>query len=361
VSITVILDDHAVRAVPGLDAALAKAGALVMRSFRNTPNPQLLARHPGVGVVGGPDKAGLLARLELATTALASVGAPVIGILPRGVPASRDLLGPGVVDLVPSGAADPAEHVAERILLMAKVPVVTGSARRPRAAGPAPRDVVPATNGPPSARAHVARPCATFAAPAQVVAVASSTGGVWVLGAMLRDLSPNGRAVLIAQHMDTGFVDFLARWIEEVSGWRTVLVEDAAPLEVGAAYVPAGGKDLVLVDGAARALPSTSRFVPSADRLLASVGALGARAAGVVLSGMGSDGAAGLAELIRLGGHALCQAPSSATVPSMPESAVRASPGATVVAPDGLAAALNALAAPSPVERLRFDRSEGEP
>jgi two-component system, chemotaxis family, protein-glutamate methylesterase/glutaminase len=339
VSTAVVLDDHALRIFPGLDAALAKAGALVMRSFKNTPNPLLLARHPGVGVVGGSDKAGLLARLERATTALAGVPAPVIGILPPGVPASRDLLGPGVVDLLPAGTPGPAERIAERILLMARVPLVTGGPNHARAA---PGIRPPASRPFASWSPVVPAPPAAPMSPEQVVAVASSTGGVWVLGAMLRDLAPQCRAVLIAQHMDAEFVTFLARWIEDVSGWRTVLVEDAAPLEAGAAFVPGGGKDLVAEDGRVRALASTSRFVPNADRLLASVGGLGARAIGVILSGMGTDGAMGLAELVRLGGRAICQDPSSATVPSMPESALRATPDAAIVAPDGLAAAVNA-------------------
>jgi two-component system chemotaxis response regulator CheB len=53
---------------------------------------------------------------------------------------------------------------------------------------------------------------------------------------------------------------------------------------------------------------------------------------------MGADGAEGLAEVGRRGGRALCQAPSSAVVPSMPEAALRRWPGAEVVPPEALAA-----------------------
>lgn len=338
-----VLDDHALGAFPGLDAALARAGALVMRSFKNTPNPALLAQHPGVGVVGGPDKAGLLARLERATTTLASVPAPVIGVVPRGISATPDLLGPGVVDLLSAGTSLAPEYVAERILLMARVPVVTGGPKGPRATTD-PGTAAP-TARPLRTRSPLlpSSPSATPEEPEHVVAVASSTGGVWVLGAMLRDLAPQRSAVLIAQHMEAEFVTFLAQWLEGVSGWRTVLVEDTAMLEAGVAFVPGGGKDLIAEDDRVRAVTSTSRFVPSGDRLLASVGRMGARATGMVLSGMGSDGAIGLAELVRLGGNALCQDPSTATVPSMPESALRAAPRATIVTPDGLATAVNAI------------------
>jgi two-component system chemotaxis response regulator CheB len=338
-SVAVVLDDHALQIFPRLDGALAEAGALVMRSFKNTPNPQLLRRHAGVGVVGGPDKAGLMARLERAITTLASVPAPVIGVLPPGIASTPDLLGPGVVDIIPAGA----QRVAERILLMAKVPVVTGGRGRAPARG-APTGRVGPMPVPPQ-RAAPIRPAAR-APPEQLVAVASSTGGVWVLGAMLRDLPQAGRAVLVAQHMDAEFMSFFAQWLSDSSGWRVIVVEDREPLEAGNAYVPAGGRDLVVEGGRARALEARSRFVPSADRLLASAAAFADRAVGVVLSGMGSDGAAGLAEVMRAGGAGICQEPASAVVASMPESALRAAPRARPAAPEALAASVaGALAA----------------
>ena len=342
-TIAVVLDDHALRIFPGLDADLARAGALVMRSFKNTANPQLLRRHAGVAVVGGLDRAGLLDRLERATTTLAGVQAPVIGILPAGVTAGRELLGPGVVDLVPAGTI----RVAERILLMARVPVVTGARPRPAAPPPASSPAPGPTAQPPGRALTPARPVAVAprGAPADVVVVASSTGGVWVLGAMLRDLRADP-AVLVAQHMDAEFVSFFAEWLEGVSGWRVLLVEDAAPLQGGVVYVPCGGRDLVVAeDERVRAVASSSRYVPSADRLLASAARLSGRATGVVLSGMGSDGAVGLAELVRHGGRALCQAPGTAVVPSMPEAALRAALGAVAIPPDALAGTLNARSA----------------
>jgi two-component system chemotaxis response regulator CheB len=175
------------------------------------------------------------------------------------------------------------------------------------------------------------------------VAVASSTGGVWVLGAMLRDLPQAGRAVLVAQHMDAEFMSFFAQWLSDASGWRVVVVEDAAVLEAGNAYVPAGGRDLVVDGERARAVEARSRFVPSADRLLASAAPRGGQAVGVVLSGMGADGAAGLAELIRAGGAGVCQEPGTAVIASMPESALRAAPRALRAAPEGLAATVAGL------------------
>ncbi|HET8539202.1 MAG TPA: CheB methylesterase domain-containing protein [Anaeromyxobacter sp.] len=333
--VAVIVDDWALAAVPGLDQDLAREGALVMRAFKGFPNPHLLRRYRGAAVVGGPDRTGLLSRLERATS---SVAAPVIAILPPGVAPTADLRGPGVVDLVPAGA----RRVGRRVLLMAGVPVVTAG-RAARGAEPASRDPAPAAA--PARAGALAAPPGVAGDVSDVVAVASSTGGVWVLAALLREVSREGRAVLVAQHMEPEFVPFFADWLQSASGWRTVLVHDATPLAGGVVYLAAGGRDLVLDREVLRALPASSRFVPCADRLLASAAERGGRVTGLVLSGMGADGAGGLAEIARRGGRALCQEPASAIVPSMPECALRRTPSALALPPAALPCAIGAAQA----------------
>lgn len=329
-ALAVVVDDYALEAVPGLDLDLAREGALVMRAFRGMPNPHLLRRYRGAAVIGGPDRTGLLSRLERATS---SVAAPVIALLPAGVAPAPELRGPGVVDLVPAGASG----VARRIVLMATVPVVSAArpARASEGRGRSPARTRPAAEAGESSPGPIAGP----GSGGEIVAVASSTGGVWVLAAMLRDLSARGRSVLVAQHMEPEFVPFFADWLADASGWRTVLVSGDVPVEDGVAYLPAGGRDLVLDGELLRAPPASSRFVPCADRLLASAAERGARAVGVVLSGMGGDGADGLAAIARRGGRALCQAPATAVVPSMPEVALRRAPSALALPPQALAAA----------------------
>jgi len=342
-SLAIVVDDFALAAVPGLDGELAQAGALVMRSFGNLPNPNLLRQHRGAAVVGGRDRAGLHARLERAT---ATIAAPVIGILPPGVAATDELRGPGVVDLVPAGA----RGVAARILLMAGVPVVRAGRGSPPAAAARGR----AAQSPTPARTPTPTPTPTTsltptplgrrppspAPPGQVIAVASSTGGVWILADLLRRLPPRGRSVVIAQHMEAEFVPSFVEWLRGASGWRVDLVSGHAPLLSGVAHVAVGGCDLVIECGGVATLPASGRFVPSANRLLSSAALLGPSAVGVVLSGMGEDGADGLAALARTGGRALCQAPETAVVPSMPETALRRALGAVAVPPAELAAAI---------------------
>lgn len=351
---TLVVDDYALAALPTLERDLAQAGAWVMRSFKGLPNPALLRRYGGAAVIGGPDRVGLLARLEAATTTLS---APVIAVLPHGCAPSAELRGPGVVDLLPAGLP----RAAERVLLMARVPIVSSSrpaparerstaARPTPVAGTASPALTPlASSIPPS----LGGPRPTLPAPdpnAELLAIASSTGGVWVLAALLRDLRPRDRAVVVAQHLEGEFVPFFAEWLQATSGWPTVVVDAAVPFAPGVIYVPSGGRDLVVeADRVATAAPC-SRYVPNGDRLLRSAAvALGPRAVGLILSGMGSDGAEGLAELARRGGRAFCQDPATAVVGSMPESALRKTPSAALASPEKLAAAIGARRCQSPL------------
>lgn len=328
--LAIVVDEFALSSLPRLDEDLARAGALVLRSFRGLPNPHLLRRLPeyrGAAVVGGSDRASLVARLEAAT---ATVGAPVIAALPPRVPPAPELRGPGVVDLLPAGAP----RAADRVLLMAQVPIVSGARPpvRPAAAPPRP-GALPGRPAPAAER--------VFGSEARVVAVASSTGGVWVLAETLRTMAGREPTVLVAQHMEGEFVAFFAEWLASVSGLRATVVEESLPLTRGALYLAAGGRDLVVDGDRVAAAPASSRYVPSGDRLLATAArALGARCAGVVLSGMGADGAEGLREVLKAGGRAICQLPATAVVPSMPESALRLAPGAMALPPEALADAL---------------------
>ncbi len=278
-----VVDDWALALLPGLERELLQAGVAVVRCYERLPSPALLRRlpdHRAVAVLGGADLAALRSRLETATATLA---APVVGALPRGLAAPDDLRGPGVVDLIPAGA----RGAAERVVLMSRVPIVSAGARR----GDAPER-------PPASPRSIAAaaPPGPLRRPERVLAIASSTGGVWVAAGLLQGFRPRATtAALLAQHMDAEFVAFFRDWLSATTPWTTVLVEEAAPLEAGRLYLAAGGRDLLAGTDQVTAAPAASRYVPSADRLLRSVAAAhGARTRAVVLSCMGSDGAEAL-------------------------------------------------------------------
>jgi two-component system chemotaxis response regulator CheB len=175
-------------------------------------------------------------------------------------------------------------------------------------------------------------------APRSVVAFAASTGGPPALEAVFAGLSAaDDSAYLVVQHLPEGFAASLARRLGRVTDIACVEAADGAALEPGVAYVAPHGTHLTvagtrrpvvrLEDGAPR-----HGLIPAGDPLFASVAkAFAERAVGVVLTGMGADGAEGLAAMRSAGAHTIVQDESSSTVWGMPGAAVRAGAAASVL------------------------------
>ena len=183
----------------------------------------------------------------------------------------------------------------------------------------------------------------------RVVCVASSTGGPNALSAILPQLPRGlGAAVLIAQHMPSGFTESLARRLAARCALPVQEAVDGAPVLADHVYVAPGGRHLRVARdqaGAPRLTlddgPAMWGVRPSADVLFTSASAaFGSASVGVVLTGMGRDGADGLRVLRARGGGALVQARETTVVPGMPDAAL-AHAGADAVVPlDGLASAM---------------------
>lgn len=315
------VDRWALSLLPGLDGALAREGALVLRSFERVAHPSMvrgLSGDPQVVVVGGEDGPRLQARLQTAT---ATLSVPVVGVVPPGTAPDARLRGPGVLDLVPAGAPEPAR----RILAVARLPIVTA---RPGAAPPGP----------------IAAPPPAGAPARHAIGIASSTGGPWLLAELLGALGRSAPPpIFVAQHLDADFVPFFADWLARTTSMPIDVVATRTPIVPGTVYLAAGGHDLCVEPGGATATAerATSAYVPRADRLFAGLAAaFGARASVAVLSGMGGDGAQGAARVMAAGGAVFCQDPATAVVPSMPEQALLACPGASAAPPAALAALL---------------------
>jgi two-component system chemotaxis response regulator CheB len=167
--------------------------------------------------------------------------------------------------------------------------------------------------------------------PIEVVAIASSTGGPPAIQAILTALPADLNAgIVIAQHMPEGFTRSFAERLNKIS---SLLVSEAAAgdrVKPGTALIAPGGHHLVIrkdnrgtmADLAPRG-PS-DKYVPSADRLLASVAeACGPAVLGIVLTGMGNDGAEGVVAIRNRGGHCLAESEESAVIFGMPQEAIR--------------------------------------
>ena len=191
----------------------------------------------------------------------------------------------------------------------------------------------PGTAGPLAARA-AARPAD------RVVVVACSTGGPRALAEIVPALpAALDAAVLVVQHMPAGFTAGLAARLHALAALPVREARDGEVPLAGHVYVAPGGAHLVVRrdgDAATLALADDAPVWgvrPAADRLFATAAdAFGARCVGVVLTGMGRDGAAGLAAVRRAGGGAIVQDAATATIAAMPNAALAAA-GADRVAP----------------------------
>lgn len=163
--------------------------------------------------------------------------------------------------------------------------------------------------------------------PTRVVAIGASTGGPAALYRILSDLPEDFAApILVVQHISSGFVGELAAWLNTASLLRVEVATPGARLAPRTMYLAADDGHLGLADRSTIAISSADPvdgFRPSATHLFESVSRVfGASSLGIILTGMGSDGAAGLLTLRRSGGRVLAQDEESSVVYGMPRAAI---------------------------------------
>ncbi len=183
------------------------------------------------------------------------------------------------------------------------------------------------------------------------VAIASSTGGPRALAEVIPGFAPGlDAAVLIVQHMPPGFTAGLARRLDQLSALPVHEAVHGEAVEPGRVYLAPGGRHMSVINGAEGAAIAISDGLslhgvrPAADPLFESVATVfGRRAVGVVLTGMGRDGAAGLRAIRAAGGGAVVQDRATSVIYGMPQVAL-AEAGADREAPLGeIARAATAL------------------
>ena len=194
-----------------------------------------------------------------------------------------------------------------------------------------------------SARVAAARPSAARPADApqesllrspllsteKLIIIGASTGGTEAIREVLQPLPPDSPAVLIAQHMPAGFTKSFAQRLDSLCRIHVKEAEHGERVLPGYAYIAPGGFHLSLARSGANYVahldqePPVNRHRPSIDVLFDSAAKhAGKNAIGMILTGMGKDGAEGLLRMHKAGAHTLAQDEASCVVFGMPREAI---------------------------------------
>ncbi len=207
-----------------------------------------------------------------------------------------------------------------------------------------------------------------------VVAIGSSMGGIRALESILTAMPGNAPGLIIVQHMHADFTRGFARQLGSLSTMEVSEAADGDAVVPGRALIAPGDRHVVLHSKGARYFlqvcdgPFFRGHRPSVDVLFESVAACaGAHAVGVILTGMGKDGAAGLGQMQRAGARTIAQDKASSLVWGMPGEAVARGavdrtvdlseiPREILTAASGPAAVRDAVAPPAQREDRRMFR-----
>jgi len=177
-----------------------------------------------------------------------------------------------------------------------------------------------------------------------LVVVGASLGGPRALATLLKGLPATFPApIAIVQHIADGFTEGLAGWLQQESRLEVREARDGDLLRRGRVLLAPSGSHLVVEEGLVRLsdAPAVDTFKPSVTPLFTSAAAsYGARACGVLLTGMGRDGAEGLKALKDAGAQTLAQDEASSAVFGMPKAAIDLGAVGRVLALDDIPRAL---------------------
>jgi two-component system, chemotaxis family, protein-glutamate methylesterase/glutaminase len=280
----------------------------------------------------------------------------------HGAEVTLDALAVGAVDYLPKPKIDIAATLTDyaeelrakiRSAATARVRPYTGSAIANGGAGVAPRLGVDAV----LAREPARRQLRTTD---RIIAIGASTGGTEAIKEVLVQLPADTPGVVITQHIPKAFSTPFARRMDACCQMTVCEAQDGQMILPGHVYIAPGDQHLLLVRDGARYVcrldggPPVNRHKPSVDVLFRSVAQqAGRNAIGVILTGMGKDGAVGLKEMREAGSPTIAQDEATSVVWGMPGEAVAIGAAAETLPLGQVAARLTALADSMDLTRQR--------
>jgi len=245
----------------------------------------------------------------------------VSSLTEKGAEVTLDALSIGAVDYLPKPKIDLAATLGDyKDELIAKIKAAASArVRAPSASAAAGPDPVLAKRD----------PLRQLRTTERIIAIGASTGGTEAIKDVLIHLPPDTPGIVITQHIPKLFSGAFARRMDSCCQVSVCEAEDGQQVLRGHAYVAPGDKHLLLVRDGARYVcrlddgPPVNRHKPSVDVLFRSVARqAGRNAIGVILTGMGKDGAVGLKEMLDSGSRTIAQDEATSIVWGMPGEAV---------------------------------------
>ncbi|HTU64267.1 MAG TPA: chemotaxis response regulator protein-glutamate methylesterase, partial [Polyangiales bacterium] len=230
----------------------------------------------------------------------------------------------GAVDIITKPKLGTAEFLQESAIRICDV-IKAAARTRPRKRGPSLR-VQPKLTA--DAMLPKARPTAMAKTTDKVIAVGASTGGTEALAVLMRALPRDCPGVVVVQHMPENFTASFAKRLDSVCAIDVKEAADGDSVLQGHALIAPGNKHMLLKRSGARYYvevkdgPLVTRHRPSVDVLFRSTARYaGANAIGVILTGMGDDGARGMLEMREAGAYNVAQDETTSVVYGMPKEA----------------------------------------
>ena len=301
---------------PDMEVVGVAPDPLVARDLIKQTNPDVLTLDVEMPKMDGLDFLERLMRLRPMPVVMVS------SLTERGSEITMRALELGAVDFVTkpkvsiqSGMLEYTELIAEKIRIASRARL------RPRTPAP-------------GAQGHAAGVTLapvrnTFTSSEKLIIIGASTGGTEAIKDFLVQLPPDCPGILITQHMPEGFTRSFASRLDRLCRISVKEAEGGERVLPGHAYLAPGHSHLLLVRSGANYMtkldqgPPVNRHRPSVDVLFSSAAvSAGKNAVGVILTGMGRDGAAGMLEMKKAGAYNLAQDEASCVVFGMPKEAI---------------------------------------
>ena len=336
------------KAAPGIEVVGVAADAHAAREKIKQLNPDVLTLDVEMPKMDGITFLRNLMRLRPMPVVMVS------SLTERGADVTLDALALGAVDYLSkpkidlaATLKDYADELIEKIRIAARASVRALDPKQPPrplgAVGPAHSADAVLPKAPPRSR-----PLRTTD---RVIAIGASTGGTEAIKEVLMHLPPDSPGVVIAQHIPKAFSTPFARRMNDCCPVSVCEAQDGQHVLAGHAYIAPGDRHLMLVRDGTRYVcrlddgVPVNRHKPSVDVLFRSVAQnAGRNAIGVLLTGMGKDGARGLKEMLDSGSRTIAQDEATSVVWGMPGEAVALGAAEHVIALESVASKVLALA-----------------